>query len=306
MRIPIEQILPDPDIYDQDKKGSRPGELRPESRPSGARRPPVVVKDTRGRYMLVAGARQWRAARDAGEREIDCTVKDGLSDQEREEMRLAEMYHNALVPPMELGKAFMRYRDSYTVTQQELARRTGITPGTIHHYESLIRTLDPDLGRKVDSGELTFKEARSIADILDHVRQREIAAPFLDGRLSSVHVERVVGRAKNAPSVPIEQLIEEVLNGARAAEPAHEPAPVIAPPTPVAPRPDTDSIENSVLKLAGEIDALRLQTIPEYRRLKLISSLRILDSRLKSSLAHLNGGQAAASDRPRPLGHVGV
>ena len=54
MRIPIEQILPDPDIYDQDKKGSRPGELRPESRPSGARRPPVVVKDTRGRVLYEA------------------------------------------------------------------------------------------------------------------------------------------------------------------------------------------------------------------------------------------------------------
>ena len=219
MRIPIEQILPDPDNHGRARKGGRQAESRDASRAPRAKRNPVVLHDGRGRYVLLAGASQLRAAKEAGESEIDCTVKEDLSDQEREELRLAEMYHGSLVPPMELGRAFMRYRDRHTVTQQELARRTGITPGTIHHYESLIRTLDPDLGKKVDSGELTFKEARSIADILGHRRQREIAAPFLDGRLSSVHVERVVGRAKTAPDISIEQLIEEVLNGTRVPDP---------------------------------------------------------------------------------------
>ena len=306
MRIPIEQILPDPDNHGRARKGGRQAESRDASRAPRAKRSPVVLHDGRGRYVLLAGASQLRAAKEAGESEIDCTVKEDLSDQEREELRLAEMYHGSLVPPMELGRAFMRYRDRHTVTQQELARRTGITPGTIHHYESLIRTLDPDLGKKVDSGELTFKEARSIADILGHRRQREIAAPFLDGRLSSVHVERVVGRAKTAPDISIEQLIEEVLNGTRVPdpEPEHPPAPSPAPPALLLA--DTDILETTVLKLAGELDAVRLQTIPEYRRLRLISSLRILDSRLRSALMHFNGGQARDSDRPRPLSRAGV
>ena len=198
---------------------------------------------------------------------------------------------------MDLGRAFMEYRDSHEVTQQELARRTGITPGTIHHYESLIRTLDPALGERVNSGELTFKEARSIADIDDHVRQREIAQPFIDGRLSSVHVERIVGRAKTSATLSIEDIIEEVVNGKRAPEREREPVAVIQPAIPV--EADTALIENAVLKIAGELDAMQLQVIPEYRRLKLISSLRILDSRLKSALASLNGGVAVRQSVPR-------
>ena len=151
----------------------------------------------------------------------------------------------------------------------------------------------------MNSGELTFKEARSIADIEDHVRQREIAQPFIEGRLSSVHVERIVGRAKIAPSLSIEDIIEEVVNGKRAPELQPEPAPVIRPARPV--EADTRLIENAVLKIAGELDVIQLQVIPEYRRLKLISSLRILDSRLKSALINLNGGTALTTAVPKQL-----
>lgn len=304
MKIPIEQILPDPDLNPAGGvRGSHPeGRDAVRTRPGRDKSGPIVRPDGRGRFVLVAGGRDLRAAMEAGEPELECTVRNDLTDQEEQELHLSEMYQSSLVPPMELGRAFMRYRDSYTVTQQELARRTGITPGTIHHYESLIRTLDPGLGNKVDAGKLTFKEARSIADILDHRRQREIAGPFLDGRLSSVYVERVVGRAKSAPDLTVDQLIDEVINGTRIVQPEPEefiPAP--PPPPTLVFRADTDTLESEVLKLAGELDSLGLRTIPEYRRLKLISSLRILDSRLKSALAQLNGGPALLTARSRPL-----
>jgi ParB-like chromosome segregation protein Spo0J len=259
----------------------------------------VVYPDGDGRFVLVAGERRLRMAAEAGEDVVECTVREDLTSQEKWELQLAERYHSALTPPMALGREFMKYRDAYNVTQQELARRTGITPGTIHHYESLIRTLDPWLGEKVDRGELTFKEARSIADIAGHQRQREIAQPFLSGRLSSVHVERIVGKAKNHAELSIDQIIDEVLNGGETAAPEPskpEPASASLPPAPTA-----ETMENVVLRLAGELDALQLQTVPEYRRLKLISSLRILDSRLKSALAFLNGGPARESEVPRPM-----
>ena len=268
-----------------------------------SKRDPIVLSTTNG-YLLLAGGRKLTAAKEAGEMLIECTIKEEVTEQERWELSLAEQYHSSLVPAMDLGKAFMEYRDTHEVTQQELARRTGITPGTIHHYESLIRTLDPALGEKVNSGELTFKEARSIADIENHVRQREIAQPFIEGRLSSVHVERIVGRAKTSATLSIEDIIDEVVNGKRTPAREPEPAPVYQPAIPV--ETDTALIENAILKIAGELDAMQLQVIPEYRRLKLISSLRILDSRLKSALLSLNGGAAGVSTVPRQLASTKV
>ena len=66
----------------------------------------------------------------------------------------------------------------FSITQQQLAKKTGVTPGTIHHYESLIKTLAPSLKKNVMNKELTFKEARSIADIDDHDRQIDLAKYF--------------------------------------------------------------------------------------------------------------------------------
>ena len=251
-----------------------------------SRRNPIVLKTSRG-YKLLSGESMITEAKINGITEIECTVKSSITDQEKWELSLAEQYYSALIPPMELGKSFFKYREANKITQQELARRTGITPGTIHHYESLVKTLDPNLAEKLDAGILTFKEARSIADIDSHTRQKEIAQPFIDGTLSSVHVERVEGIAKAEKKMSIQDIIEEVTSGKRK-NPDKEES-VFSIPPPVQPKiPNTELIESSILKMAGELDAIQLQKIPEYRRLKLISSLRILDSRLKSTLHHLN------------------
>ncbi len=54
---------------------------------------------------------------------------------------------------------------------------TIIYSGTIHHYESLIKKLNPKLLVSLDDGDLTFKEARCIADIDNFELQNEIAKP---------------------------------------------------------------------------------------------------------------------------------
>ena len=41
---------------------------------------------------------------------------------------------------------------------------------------------------------------------------------------------------------------------------------------------DFDSIDSRILKISAEIDLIQSEEIPEFKRLKLISSLRILQS----------------------------
>ena len=305
MLLPVHSIVPDPD---QPRKLPRKGrsanssdalrtlELR---QPLIVRPNPAQLNDSSAApYVVIVGERLWMAARRAGLTDIDGQVRSDIEEQEILELQLSENYHHEKIPAMQLGRSFLEYREKHDVTQQELARRTSITPGTIHHYESLIRNLDPELGNKVDSGELTFKEARSIADIDDYARQREIAGPFVSGQLSSVYVERIVGRAKNFPTKSINDLLDEVVNGVKPA-PEPEPAPLPRAPEPVIHQ--RKDLEGMLLQLAGQLDGLQLQTIPEYRRLKLISSLRILDSRVQLALHHLAGTQVAGAGMPPAL-----
>ncbi len=51
---------------------------------------------------------------------------------------------------------------------------------------------------------------------------------------------------------------------------------------------DFSTIETRILDISAEIDLIQTQEIPEFKRLKLISSLRILQSRALLALSSLN------------------
>ncbi len=289
MRIPINEIFPNPDIPKSEKKENSKTHNK-------FKKNPVVLATDNG-YVLLAGTSKISYAKEIGENSIECTVKENINEQEKFELLLSENYHSSLMSPMDLGGSFIKYREKYDITQQELARRTGITPGTIHHYESLIRTLSPKLGEALTEGLLTFKEARSIADLDDHDRQMEIAKPFLEGKLSSVYVEKIVGRAKIASMLTVDQIVDEVVNGKKSQALIKNEN--LARTERKSNAPSTELIENSILKIAGELEALQIKNIPEYRRLKLISSLRILETRLKYSLTNLNGGFTSKYNSPK-------
>jgi len=300
MLIPVGQIVADPAQQDRELESKTGPDLRKGLDNVGTNQP-VVVRQTNDQtngsrsFMIVVGERRWRVANSEGQSEIECEIRDELNEQEIRELQLSESYHHESVPSMKMGKSFLEYRESFGISQQELARRTGITPGTIHHYESLVRNLAPDLGERVASKELTFKEGRSIADIDGHDRQREIAEPFISGRLSSVYVEKIVGYAKKNPTKPVAQILEDVLRGTKAEKRVQKE--VVAPPKAGV---DISKLEGVALDIAGELDLLPLQVIPEYRRLNIISTLRILDAKVQGAIGFLSTSHPRTG-MPQPL-----
>ncbi len=292
MRIAIENILPDPERPEYDRAH------RAWARRRRQRRMPVVLAE-QGKFYLLCGHNTIDAAQRAGEDIVECVVRQGVSDEEREEFRLADEYFSSLLPPIKMAESFINYREKYHVTQQELARRTGITAGTVHHYESLRKTLSPKLQEHVDRGKLTFKEARCIADIDGHQRQEELAQPFIDSRLSSVYVEELVSKAKANPTAAPSDLIAEYVVD----KPVVEDPSVNAPTNDVTENghnlihierlngryeDDLEGMQEDAFLLAGSLEKLVSAEIPEYRRLRLVSTLRILSSRLNIALDHLN------------------
>ena len=240
---------------------------------------PIVVKD-KNIYLLFSGEKVYRNAIKNYKSKIDCNIKEKIEDIAS--INLSEIYLSGLKTPTEIAKEFINFRKSNNISQQELSRRTGITPGTIHHYESLIKKLNPLLLKALDKGELTFKEARCIADIDDFDIQQEISKPFISGEVSSVYVEKIIGNIKKNPKTPIEKIFKSVING-------NEIKPAVKKENEII---NSDSkglsIEEKILHFAIELDSVKEEEIPEYRRLRVISTLKILDSKIKSTLNHMN------------------
>tara|TARA_Y100001970_G_scaffold123613_1_gene153248 strand:- start:6254 stop:7171 length:918 start_codon:yes stop_codon:yes gene_type:complete len=240
---------------------------------------PVVIKNNEV-YLLYSGEKIYRNAINKNKSKIECNIKEKIDDIES--LNLSEIYFSGLKTPSKIAKDFIKFRDSNNISQQELSRRTGITPGTIHHYESLIKKLSPALLNSLDEGKLTFKEARCIADIDDFEKQNEIAKPFISGDISSVYVEKIIGKIKKNPKAPLDKIVNSVINGKDISTSKKHEEVVIKEEV------KNLSIEEKILHFAIELDSVREEEIPEYRRLRVISTLKILDSKIKSTLNHMN------------------
>lgn len=267
---------------------------------------PRVARDaSSGDYEVYYGARQLHRALQDGRATIACQVLKTVGRRDTREMFLLERYLCNLASPLELGKRFAVFRERYDLNQLDLSRKLGISPGTVHHYESLAVNLEGSLIKELEKGRLKFKEARCIADLNSHARQCAVAQPFIDGRLSSVHVEKLVGVARALAAIPAAKIVAkfiELTDGGRVDKNAEEISAEIQ--RHFTNLHSAEPLENRILKLAGELAELTLQKIPETKKLKYISGLRILDSRLQMALSHLYGAETAGAAEERRETHA--
>ena len=132
-------------------------------------------------------------------------------------------------------------------------------------------------------------------------RQLEIAKPFIEGKLSSVYVEKIVSMAKNNVDLNIEVIIDSIVNGKPIEKPVKETNTIKSE------KPSNSnmiSIESKILDLSAEIASLQMKNVPEFKRLKLISTLRILESRVKLTLSFLNSGPTVNFNTPVTLSNL--
>ena len=120
------------------------------------------------------------------------------------------VYKNPDKDPIAFAAMLAAAQKEHGWTQQEVARQCrGITPGTVHHYTSLLN-LPPNLQRAVSQKKLRFKAARALADLDSDPTPH--AKTFMDGTLSTVHVERYVKLAKEFPAAKPEGLVDMIKN----------------------------------------------------------------------------------------------
>ena len=227
---------------------------------------------------------------------------------------VAAAYAAKDLSPISLGDLMLRCRREQGISQQELARRTGITAGTVHHHESVALLPEPYRGYAA-SGKLRFKEARTLADLgvyhrRDHDRAahieadprfEEIAALFISGRLSSVWVEKVVRFAKDDRTATVTEIVQRVISKAPRkprgyVDTSHPPRHIDV---------STATVRDHMLALAGEVDAWGMVEHCEVERMPVLAAARLLDDRLHRTVlaAATANGHAAASTGTNGVGN---
>src|SRR6266404_6431458 len=109
---------------------------------------PLLVKPSRltGRWMIIAGERRWRAARDAGLREVPCIEMD-VDDRAVAEIALIENMQRKDLTPWEEADGLKALSERFGYTHDDIAKKVGKSRSTI--TEALSIAAIPDSIREI-------------------------------------------------------------------------------------------------------------------------------------------------------------
>lgn len=127
---------------------------------------PLLVKPSiiSGRWMIIAGERRWRAAREAGVRDLPCIEMD-VDDQAIAEIALIENMQRKDLTPWEEADGLRALCERFGYTHEEVARKVGKSRSTVTEALS-IAALPADVRERCRRADITSKSL-----LLEIVRQ---------------------------------------------------------------------------------------------------------------------------------------
>jgi ParB family chromosome partitioning protein len=105
---------------------------------------PLLVKPSEmgGRWMIIAGERRWRAAREAGLREVPC-IEMEVDDRAVAEIALIENLQRKDLTPWEEADGLAALCERFGYTHAEVARKVGKSRSTVTEVMSIASLPEP-------------------------------------------------------------------------------------------------------------------------------------------------------------------
>jgi ParB family chromosome partitioning protein len=170
-------------------------ELAESIRRQGVVQPIVVTPGSDGKFTIIAGERRWRAARRAGLLEVPVVIRELESDQQLLEMALVENLQRSDLNPVEEGEAYRSLKDSFGLSQEEIARQVGKARSTISNAVRLL-SLPDEIQEMLRDGRLAAGQARPLLALEETERQLELARKAVKLGLTARQLEELAGDRK--------------------------------------------------------------------------------------------------------------
>jgi ParB family chromosome partitioning protein len=156
---------------------------------------PILVRPVDGgRFEIIAGERRWRAAQQAGLRDIPALVKS-VPDQSALAVALIENIQREDLNPLEEARGLQRLIDDFGLTHDAVAKAVGRSRSAVSNLLRLT-ALAPPVQEYLLGGSLEMGHARALL-ALPVVQQAGAAARVVNGSLSVRETERLVHALQN-------------------------------------------------------------------------------------------------------------
>lgn len=155
---------------------------------------PLLVQKKDGYYEIIAGERRWRAAKQAGIKEVPVLIKD-YTAQEIVEISLIENIQRENLNPIEEAMAFKRLLEEFNLKQDEVAERVSKSRTAVTNSMRLLK-LNKRVQQMVIDDMISTGHARTLLAIDDEEQQYIIANKIFDEKLSVRDTEKLVKSLK--------------------------------------------------------------------------------------------------------------
>lgn len=195
--LPLREIEPD---KTQPRKTFEPqalAELAQSIQTQGVLQPILVRPNPAGGYQIVAGERRWRAARQAGLRDIPALVME-LTDAQAAEISLIENLQREDLDPIEEALGYRQLMERCGYTQEQAAQRLSRSRSAVANSLRLL-SLPQDVLELLKTGALTSGHAKAILSIPQPARQSEAASLIVADKMNVRQAEAICKKLQKEP-----------------------------------------------------------------------------------------------------------
>ncbi len=207
-QLPVATLDPNPHQPRQSFAAGAIGELAASIKEQGLLQPLIVRPKGDERFEIVAGERRWRAAQQAGLEEVPCLIQE-LSDNDARIVALMENLHREDLNDLERGRALQGLKNVLLISWTDVAKRVALSKRSVLRLAGLI-DLPEQIQDMFGTGKLTEKHGRALRKLGDDPeRQMEMARAVKEQKLSGDETVAVVGRLREQPDTPAQEVAEE-------------------------------------------------------------------------------------------------
>lgn len=156
---------------------------------------PLIVRKAENGYELVAGERRWRASRIAELKKVPCIIRN-YSDKENALVAIIENMQRENLNPIEEAEGLKSMTEKYGFTQEQVSSSLGKSRTYITNSIRLLK-LPEEIREYISLGQMSAAHGRTIINVGDERKQKEICEKVIKNGLSVRETERLADKIKD-------------------------------------------------------------------------------------------------------------
>ncbi|NTW16035.1 MAG: ParB/RepB/Spo0J family partition protein [Syntrophaceae bacterium] len=159
---------------------------------------PIVVRRSGSAYEIIAGERRWRAAQEAGLKEVPIIVRDA-EDSQAAELSLIENVQREGLNSLDEAEAYRMLMSTFGMSQEELSARVGKDRSTIANTIRLLK-LPAEIKKALIDKTISAGHARALLMVDTPGEQIKVLNIILNKTLSVRETENLIQRLTKKPA----------------------------------------------------------------------------------------------------------